>query len=252
VPVLGRAWQMLLKGLQEVAQEGVDRRAAAEMVLIRLAHVAELPTPGDLVRRLTEGGASGLAASPAPAPSGGGFRAVAGGGAVAVAAPAPAGAPAAMGYRDIVALAHGRRPMLHAHLVHSVHPVRIAAGRIEIRTRPEAPRDLAQQLGALMLEQTGSRWTVTLTNEAGEPTLAEQARGAEAERRVLAESHPLVQAVLAAFPGARIEEVRDASLDEYGLPMRAPQDDLMDPEMRDFAPPDAEPAGFDEDPTPEE
>ncbi|WP_308116449.1 DNA polymerase III subunit gamma/tau, partial [Falsiroseomonas oryziterrae] len=80
IPVLARAWQMLLKGVQEVAQDGVDRRAAAEMVLIRLAHVAELPTPGDLVRRLTEGG---TASSGAPAPSGGpggGLRAVAGGG----------------------------------------------------------------------------------------------------------------------------------------------------------------------------
>ncbi|HZF75036.1 MAG TPA: DNA polymerase III subunit gamma/tau [Acetobacteraceae bacterium] len=240
IPVLGRAWQMLLKGLQEVAQEGVDRRAAAEMVLIRLAHVADLPPPGELVRRLTEGGAMPPVPQSGPAPgSGGGLRAVAGGGAVAVAVPA---GPPAMPFREIVALAHGKRPMLHAHLVHSVHPVRVAPGRIEIRTRPDAPRDLAQQLGALLLEQTGHRWTVALTNEPGEPTIAEQGRSADAERRLVAQSHPLVQAVLAAFPGAKIEEVRDASLDGYGLPPPdAPADE------REFAPPDAEPAGFEDD-----
>ena len=52
VPVLARAWQMLLKGVGEV-ETAPDRRAAAEMVLIRLCHVADLPPPGDLVRRLT-------------------------------------------------------------------------------------------------------------------------------------------------------------------------------------------------------
>ena len=52
VPVLARAWQMLLKGAGEV-ETAPDRRAAAEMVLIRLCHVSELPPPGDLVRRLS-------------------------------------------------------------------------------------------------------------------------------------------------------------------------------------------------------
>jgi DNA polymerase-3 subunit gamma/tau len=244
--VLARAWQMLLKGLQEVAQDGVDRRAAAEMVLIRLAHVADLPTPGDLVRRLSEAGASAPAPTPAPGGSGGGLRAVAGGGAMAMAAPAPAPAPdlppQPASYREIVALASGRKPMLHAHLVHSVHPVRVAPGRVELRPKPDAPRDLAQQLTALLAETTGARWTVSLVNAGGEPTLAEQGRTADKDRRALAEAHPLVQAVLAAFPGASIEAVRDASLDAYGLPPpeAAPDDG------REFAPPDAEPMAFDD------
>ncbi|QDH16629.1 DNA polymerase III subunit gamma/tau [Swingsia samuiensis] len=53
--VLGRAWQVLLKGVREV--EGApDRRQAAEMVLIRLCHTSLLPTPERLIRQLTEGG----------------------------------------------------------------------------------------------------------------------------------------------------------------------------------------------------
>ena len=253
LPVLARAWQMLLKGLQEVAQDGVDRRAAAEMVLIRLAHVADLPTPGDLVRRLTESGAAAPAPSAPPGGPGGGLRAVAGGGSVAVTAtaPMPSGPPQPETYRDIVALASGRKPMLHAHLVHSVHPVRVSPGRIEIRPKPDAPRDLAQQITTLLAEVAGTRWTVSLVNEGGEPTLAEQGRSADKDRRALAETHPLVQAVLAAFPGAAIEAVRDASLDAYGLPPpnAAPDDGrefaMPDP-GRDFAPPDAEPAAFDD------
>ena len=67
VPALGRAWQMLLKGVGEV-ETAPDRRAAAEMVLIRLCHVSDLPSPGDLVRRLSDGAAAS-APGAAPGPS---------------------------------------------------------------------------------------------------------------------------------------------------------------------------------------
>ena len=258
VPVLGRAWQMLLKGLAEV-NEAPDRRAAAEMVLIRLAHVAELPTPGDLVKRLLDGGATPAGARPGPAPNGGGggLRAMGangttGGGAVladAVAAPALA---QPQGWRDVVALASGRKPMLHAHLVHSVHPVRFAPGRIEMRVQPGAPRDLAAELAALLGELTGSRWTIALSNAEGEPTLAQQGRAADAERRGVAQSHPLVQAVLAAFPGTVIEAVRDAGADAYGLVDAGPAAAPPEPEDGAAISDDSEPADYDDVPPPDD
>ena len=250
VPTLGRAWQMLLKGIAEVQQEGIDRRAAAEMVLIRLAHVADLPTPGEIVKRLTESGGDDAAPRPAPGGGSGGLRAVAGGGAVAAAVPEPAAQPQPREWRDVVALASGVKPLLHAHLLHDVHPVRIAPGRVEIRPRPTAPRDLAAQLTALLADRTGTRWTVTISNEEGEPTLAEQGRSAQSDRLEAARSHPLVQAILAAFPGTTIEAVRDAAADDYGLVATPaaitaePDDDSMD--GRDFAPPEAETAWSDD------
>ncbi|MFM2149816.1 MAG: hypothetical protein RLZZ187_2122 [Pseudomonadota bacterium] len=253
IPVLARAWQMLLKGVQEVAQDGVDRRAAAEMVLIRLAHAADLPTPGDLVRRLSEQGASGGAApGQAPPPNGGGLRAVAGGGAV-MAAAQPVAAPAIAqpsSWREVVALASGKDPKLHADLRFYAHPVRVTPGHIELRPAAAAPRDLSPRLVAFLHAATGTRWTVSLVNAGGEPTLAEQGRSAEQDRLTLARSHPLVQAVLQAFPGATIEMVRDAALDAYGLPPPSAGGDTDD--GRDFAPPDAEPAGLDDDMTEED
>ncbi len=249
IPVLARAWQMLLKGAQEVAQDGVDRRAAAEMVLIRLAHAAELPTPGDLVRRLVEQGATGSAApAPPSGPPSGGLRAIAGGGAVAaaVAAPAPVAPPQPGSWREVVAMTSGKEPQLHAELRLFAHPVSVTPGRIELRPAEGAPRDMSQRLAAFLLNATGTRWTISLVNSGGQPTLAEQGRMAEADRLALAKLHPLVQAVLATFPGATIEEVRDASLDAYGLPPPSAE------EGRDFAPPDAEPAGMDDDLTNEE
>ncbi len=247
LPVLGRAWQMLLKGAAEV-EAAPDRRAAAEMVLIRLCHVADLPPPADLIRRLSD--AAGATPSPVPAPSGGGggVRAVMGGGAVisraaqpGAAQPGaaqPAAGPHLAGFRDVVALAAAhRQATLHGHLRHAVHLVRFAPPVIELRPEPDAPRDLAPRLAALLLEATGTRWTIALSARPGEPTLAEQGEAAEQARRSAAADHPLVQAILAAFPGARIEQVHDANADAYGLPADGPGE-----EGPEFAPPDAVPA----------
>lgn len=256
VPILGRAWQMLLKGLSEVQQEGVDRQAAAEMLLIRIAHLSDTPTPGELVRRLVESGATNGQGGGAPrGPSGGGLRAIAGGGAVAEAVPVAAAPVLAQPqtFREVVALAAGVKPMLHAHLVHNAHLVRFAKGRIELRPGPDAPRDMAAQLTELLAEKTGQRWTIALSNAEGEPTLAAQGRAAEADRRAVAASHPLVQAIMQAFPGATIEAVRDAATDYYGLAAETPaartaeREGDEDGDWPDFAPPEAEPVGLDDD-----
>ncbi len=238
VPVLARCWQMLLKGLEEV-NAAPDKRLAAEMLLIRLAHVSEQPTPGEILRRL-EAMPAGAEPRGGPAPSaprGGApaaMRAVANGApAVVEAAPAPAT------WQSVVALAHGRDPLLHAQLLHDVHPVRLAPGRVEIRVLPKAPRDLAAKLSALLEAQTGARWVVALSHEPGDPTLAERSRHAEEGRRDAARAHPLVQAILAAFPGATLQEVRDDSLDAYGLSPKAPEPEDDATAEREFAPPDA-------------
>jgi DNA polymerase-3 subunit gamma/tau len=228
IPLLGRTWQMLLKGIGEV-EAAPDRRAAAEMVLIRLCHVADLPPPGDLIRRLTDAGPAAAAPAPAPADGGGRVRAAAGGGAVAVAAAAPE-RPRIATFRDAVAVAAAhRQAMLHAHLLHSVHLVRFAPPVIELRPEAEAPRDLAAKFAALLGEVTGTRWTVALSTAPGEATLAEQGEAAATARRTEAAAHPLVRAVLEAFPGARIEAVHDAAADAYGLPAaEVPPDEMQD------------------------
>jgi len=246
VPVLARAWQMLLKGVAEV-ETAPDRRAAAEMVLIRLCHVADMPTPGELVRRLASSGGAGGAGAGGPTPSiaggGGSVRAVAGGAAVMAAEPAPASGPRLRTFRDVVALvAERKEAMLHAHLLHSVHLVRFAPPVIELRPQAEAPRDLASRLAALLTEAAGTRWTIAMSAATGEATIAEQGNAADTARKAAAADHPLVRAILAAFPGARIDTVHDKTADAYGLPATAPEA----PDMPDFAPPDA--ANFDEDP----
>ena len=146
-------------------------------------------------------------------------------------------------FRDVVAwVGEQKEAMLHAHLLYSVHLVRFAPPVIEVRPQAEAPRDLAARLAALLSEHTGTRWTIAVSLDAGEPTIAEQGNAADTARKTAAADHPLVRAILAAFPGARIDTVHDKTMDAYGLPAAVPDG----PEMPEFAPPDAE--YFDDDP----
>ncbi len=259
IPTLGRAWQMLLKGTAEV-EAAPDRRAAAEMVLIRLCHVAELPAPGELVRRLQNqppGTATGLPPL-APAADGpramaatGGIRAVAGGGSFPMAeaqAEAAPTAPRLATFRDVLALAaQAREMLLHGHLLHSVHLVKFAPPVIELRPHADAPRTLAGDLSKLLTNATGTRWTVVLSAEEGAPTLATQGSTADATRRATAAEHPLVRAILDAFPGARIEAVRTPGVDSYGLTAdnTEPLAPLGEPDMPEYASPDADLADTD-------
>ena len=247
VPTLSRAWQMLLKGVGEV-ETAPDRRAAAEMVLIRLCHIADMPTPADLIRRLAsaasvDGSAPSVSIAPAPSPSGGGgaaVRAVANGSPLISTESAPLAGPRLSSFRDVVAFVGDRKEaMLHAHLLHSVHLVRFAPPVIELRPELEAPRDLAARLASLLSETTGTRWTIALSTALGEPTIAVQGNAADTARKTAAADHPLVRTILMAFPGARIDTVHDKTADAYGLPVAIP-------DIPGFAPPEA--AYFDEEP----
>jgi DNA polymerase-3 subunit gamma/tau len=223
LPVLARAWQMLLKGIGEV-QSAPSPLQAAEMVLVRLAYVADLPAPADLVRQLERGGEGGATPAPrgpaAAVPAGGGARMSEGGGAVsrlAVAAePAAApGPPQPQSFHDVVQLFDDRREgLLRAHLFAHVHLVNFEPGRIEFRPAPGAPRDLANRLGQLLTEWTGARWVAVVSDEEGQPTLREQAEARDASLKNEAAKHPLVRQVLETFPGARIEAVRELAQTE--------------------------------------
>ena len=148
----------------------------------------------------------------------------------------------------VAALVAGRRePLLHGAVLHQVHLVRFAPPVIELRPEPDAPRDLAPRLAALLLDATGTRWTIALSRDAGYPTLADQGEAADQARRGVASEHPLVRAILDAFPGAKISRVTDSRADAYGL-VDAPEV-LGGGDGREFAPLDAEEAGMMEDDT---
>ena len=243
--VLARMWQMLLKALEEVAL-APNAMMAAEMAVIRLTHVADLPGPEELMRRLAEAppGASGAAPSagapPASAPSPHGALSrpdaarAPGPGAAPRAGDVPsqptASAPAATtalarapgpqladfpDFDRVVALIRERRDMpLLFEIERCLRLARYSPGRIEFEPTPDAPPDLAARLAQRLGSWTGARWAVSVVGSGGAPTLAESRDAALAAARAAAAGNPLVQAVFAAFPGAEITAVRSLAARE--------------------------------------
>ncbi len=223
--VLSRAWQMLLKGHREV-MDSAKPVAAAEMLLIRLAHAADLPTPDEALRMLADqAGTSGGSGGPAPAPrGGGGGESAAGRSGLAVAArsearplpasPAPVAAPHMRleSFRALVALAEEKRDIgVKIALERDVRLVRFEDGRLEFAPVEGASPQLAADLSRKISEWTGRRWIVALSSDEGAPTLRDVAEKEKSEKLTGVRAHPLVQAVMAEFPGAQIVAIRDAA-----------------------------------------
>src|SRR5437868_11718090 len=113
-------------------------------------------------------------------------------------------------FAELVALFDQRREaLIRSHLWSHVHLVAFEPGRIEFRPAAAAPRDLANRLGQLLGEWTGTRWVVAVSQAEGAPTLAEAQARRDSEARNEVAGHPLVRAVLDTFPGATIAAVRD-------------------------------------------
>jgi DNA polymerase-3 subunit gamma/tau len=249
--VLSRAWQMLLKGLTEV-KEAARPLAAAEMLLVRIAYAADLPTPDEVVRSLGEGGNGGV---PRGGGNGGGGAVTASPTGASMSAPrqdtprqdapryeAPRGAPRAAAalsprpvehapapdavqaltlgsFAEIIALAADRRDVgLKTALERDVRLVRCEDGKLELALEPSAPKTLINDLSRKLTQWTGRRWMVIVSAEQGAPTLKAQndTRDAELKRGVRAD--PLVQAVLERFPGAEIVSVSKPDLPDAIAP----------------------------------
>ena len=225
VKLLSRAWQMLLKGIPEV-QSSNRPVAAAEMVLIRLAHAADLPTL-DEAMKLLDGAAPAAPAAMSSAPASPvRMPQSAGGGPVArlverepeAQQPQPISVaevktePDAVPVRslaDIAALADANRDMAFKVLVRRcVRPVRIEPGHLQITLTPDAPKTLPTDLSNKLKSWTSRNWLVSLSREEGGRTLAEEEAARRETAFLDASQDPAVAAILARFPGAKVIDVR--------------------------------------------
>ena len=220
---LSRMWQMLLKALEEVTL-APNAMMAAEMAIIRLTHVADLPDPETLIRRLQSQPQPAAISAPAAqrAPQTGPRMAsapqVSSKGSVTSqgAATAVALAPDAVGhlatFDQVVALIREKRDMkLLVEVENSLRLVHYAPGRIEFQPAADAAPDLAARLSQRLQSWTGTRWGVSVTGFGGAATITETRDKDRLDAEADVTRLPLVQAVLAAFPGAKIAEIRTPS-----------------------------------------
>ena len=247
VPLLSRAWQMLLKGLEEISR-APRPGAAAEMVLIRLAYTADLPSPDELVRVLGGGTLPARTGAPSPAP-----RTDASPASEHIEEPPPPQSPedyildaeAEMDadldngdeeaprplrapptarvlrtFSDVIDLVGERRDAkLKYHLEDHVSLVKFdPVGNIEMHLLPQAPKELPNELREKLNGWTDRRWMVAVSKTPGEPPVGEVRRAREAQELAEIQRHPAVEAVLKEFPGAQLtlRRLPGAKKDETG------------------------------------
>lgn len=220
--VLTRAWQMLLKGIDETLKAPSEKQAA-EMVLIRLAYAADLPTPAKYIESLQKESpsfnapslssakaatAETFAAAPRAAsvrPNWGGVAAVA----PVLAQPAQNDFVTLNSLADLVAFAYKQNELMFAYNVEKfVSIVSYEQGKIEFFPVDGAPHNLAGEMVEKLRLWTGKKWIVTVVSQQGGQTLLQQARAHTEKLKQDMTRDPIVSAVLKAFPKSRIETVR--------------------------------------------
>jgi DNA polymerase III subunit gamma/tau len=262
VRLLSRAWQILLKGVQEV-QAASKPLAAADMVLVRLAYAADLPDPGDLMAQIKNGqnplGDAAPSVGGGAGPGGGGAQAIAVGmprssggpgngptmqgtgrpqfatiqGGLPDAQSAPQAtpqpqAPAQPAFNlrnlhDCVALASEKRDVpMKVAIRRQMRLVKFEPGKIEIQPTDDAPADIAGEFGRKLMEWTGQRWFVVVSRTQGRPTIHEEQEANQQQLLSDARSHPTVAALLSQFPGAKVVDVKVRDTEEDEAAMADP------------------------------
>lgn len=246
LPVLARLWQALLKGVGEL-NLAPSPQLALEMVLVRTAYMANLPSPADVIKQMQGQEAVARPAEQRPpaapaAPRAVGAMPVSDGGAQALrdAGPAPAmptmapppvvatvvgeepgqSAPEDLSHQEadsfqgFVAYLEDRKiePILTAKLRNHVRPISFSPGHIELALAPSADADLVGALRTLLQRLYGKPWQVEVVSSADTKTLAEAETDAREAARLEVLHHPMVQATLEAFPGAEVREIRQRPL----------------------------------------
>ncbi|WIY69305.1 DNA polymerase III subunit gamma/tau [Aquidulcibacter paucihalophilus] len=203
---LARVWQMLLRALDEV-RRAPNPADAVEMAIVRLAYAADLPGPEEALKALRDG---------EPMPGGGGSRGPSGGGggggASAQLAALPVAAPSLpdpQSFEQVVALIGEKREVgLQMDVQRFVRPVAFKPGAITYESLDGAPIDLARKLAARLKDWTGRTWLIAANGQGGGETMIEVDRRKRSEQRAEIEADPFVVAVMQAFPGAVIGEIK--------------------------------------------
>jgi DNA polymerase-3 subunit gamma/tau len=203
---LSRTWQMLLKALDEV-RRAPNPADAVEMAIVRLAYAADLPGPEEALKRLQSGEPFGGGSAPRGGGGSGG-----GGGTSAQLAARPVMAPALpdpQSFEQVVALIGEKREVgLQMDVERFVKPVSFKPGAIVYESVEGAPVELARRLAGRLREWTGRTWLIAANGQGGGETLIERQKKERAAEREKVEADPFIKAVLLAFPGAKLGEIK--------------------------------------------
>ena len=220
--VLTRTWQLLLKALDEISS-APNSMMAAEMAIIRITHVSDLPSPGELVKKLTnsqpdntvvkkessEGATTNTTSSNYIQSQSKETNSTSIDGNTALALDAETLALQYPTFESVLEIIRKFRDMkLLIDVENSIRLSSYIPGRIEFTPPKDAPKDLAQRLGQLLQNWTGFRWAVTVVSHCSAKTIQEHRNAEEAQLELDAKLHPFVKTVFEKFPKASITEIK--------------------------------------------
>ena len=220
--VLTRTWQLLLKALDEISS-APNSMMAAEMAIIRITHVSDLPSPGELVKKLTnsqpdntvvkkessEGITTNTTSSNYIQSQSKETNSTSIDGNTAIALDAETLALQYPTFESVLEIIRKFRDMkLLIDVENSIRLSSYMPGRIEFTPTKDAPKDLAQRLGQLLQSWTGFRWAVTVVSHCSAKTIQEHRNAEEAQLELDAKLHPFVKTVFEKFPKASITEIK--------------------------------------------
>lgn len=235
--ILTRTWQLLLKALEEISS-APNPMMAAEMAVIRITHVSDLPSPEELVKKLTsthsesEGVKKGNSGGSVSHTTSSNFkptqqtetRPIKNEGNTALALDTETLDLQYPTFESVLEIIRKFRDMkLLIDVENSVRLSSYVPGRIEFTPTENAPKDLAQRLGQLLQNWTGFRWAITVVGNCSGETIQEQRNAKDATLKREAKLHPFVKTVFDNFPKASIIEIKSqaeivAEAEETGLP----------------------------------
>ena len=215
IPALTRAWQILLKGVEEMRQTS-QVLPCLEMILVRFAYASQLPTPAALIKQLQSPVTSHqspviqmdnpppVTRHSSPVTTSHGSAALA---THVVATPQvhPQTMAKLETFEDLLELFKLKRePMLLSHLCSDLRLVSFQKGKLEMRPIAHIAADVPARINRLLQQWTGERWALVFSEAEGQPTITEQRKMEAAKLRSYAEDHPKVRAVMEQFPDAKI------------------------------------------------
>lgn len=212
IATLSKIWQMLIKGMNEMQTAPVPIDAL-EMILIRIAYSANLPSPAELLESVKKKSESGTL-RPANF-SAGNTPAAAQTAAAPVSAPAAISTPAQTvvnaPFSDINGLIkhleNQKQPRLAYALRHDVEVVEFSPGQIKFKAADRVGNDTLAALNKILEETTGGKWALDIVpGEVGRTVADIENEQKEKDKKNVAET-PLVKAILEEFRGARIENL---------------------------------------------
>ena len=224
---LSRMWQMLLVALDEI-RIAPNSMMAAEMTIIRLTHVSELPSPEELIKKIQNGSIQGNKTNIPIQDSTTNNKiqgSISDNVSKAISHPVVYKSVShstqnlaedrnfnpehIYSFRDVIELIKLNRDIqLLVEVETCLRLTSFSSGRIEFVPTNDAPANLAQKLGTKLTQWSGIRWAVSVVNEGGESTIAEMKLDESNKLNALAKEHKMVQTAFLVFPNAKITNIR--------------------------------------------